>query len=138
MSIITPRTAGFDLKKSHTCVKYKAYSNKLMHEHDLDRMIKNTMSCDVSHIETRDKGGLMWPSKITALLTGLIMIFFEKLLNSEEKFNACCLSFLSSRTALKTLKETILEIKSNSCVFNVFKENANVAMPSCNHFMQHL
>ena len=75
------------------------------------------MSC----IELRDKGSLISPSKITVLLTGLIIKSFEKFLNLEDKLNEHCLSCSSSRVALKSLKEIIYEIIFKSCIFNVFK-----------------
>ena len=104
MSIITPRTAGFDLKKNHTCVKYKAYSNKLMNEHDLDRMKKNMMSCDVSHIETRDKGGLMWPKNNVNKLCGIAVTTFSNLLKDSKLMSYFNESATSSRVGLQVLR----------------------------------
>ena len=58
----------------------------------------------------RDKGGLIWPSKIVVFVAGLIIKSSETFLDSEVIMNECYLAALSSRIVLTALKEIIIEI----------------------------
>ena len=58
-------------------------------------------------IDLRDKGGLIWPSRIVVLISGAIVKLFEWFLNSDAKMIDCHMSCSSSRTILMALKDVI-------------------------------
>ena len=69
----------------------------------------------------RDKGGLVWPSKIVVLLTGLTIKVFETFLDSENMMNECYLAASSSRIVLTALDEIIMDTLLKSHLHNAFK-----------------
>ena len=85
-------------------------------------MTKNRVSCDAEHVDMRDEGGLRCPSRITAILTGMI-IFFERFLDCEDWMNECFLSCFSSRVAFLALKGMAHKMMPISPVFSVWKGN---------------
>lgn len=40
---------------------------------NIDDAKKHSVSCDMSRIDARDKGGLIWPSKLIVMLSGAII-----------------------------------------------------------------
>ena len=79
------------------------------------------MPHNISHMNLRDNGDLMWLSKIIVLIAGLIAKAFGTFLNSEVMMNECYLASSSSRIVLTALKEIIIEILLKSCMYDAFK-----------------
>ena len=72
-------------------------------------------------MDLRDKGGLIWPSKIVVLLAGLIIKVFETFLDSENVMNERYLAASSSRIVLTALDEIIMDMLLKSHLHNAFK-----------------
>ena len=92
-----------------------------MHGINIDDAKKHSMSCDMSCIDLRDKGGLIWPSKLIVMLSGSIIKIFERFIQSENLMNDYYASCSSSRVALLALKNLLNDLMSESLFFNAFK-----------------
>ena len=103
---IVPHVAGHGLKKLFKRIPDKCLCCriKLMHGINIDGANKHSMSYDTSHIDLRDKGGLIWPSKLIVMLPGSIIKIFERFIQLENLMNDHCASCSSSRVALLALK----------------------------------
>ena len=120
---IIPYIAGFGLKKLLNRIDLKCLtcSNKIIYGCNLSNARINELPYNTTYIKLRDNGGLIWPSRIIVLLTGLNIKIFETFINSENMMNEYYLASSSSCTMLATLKEIIWDIVSKSCTFNAFK-----------------
>ena len=120
---ITPHIAGYGVKKlfHRVSVKCQVCANKLSCSCNLNQMRKIGISCNIEHIDLRDEGGLLWPSKIVAMLTGAIIKLFEWILASNNLMNYYCTSCSSSCAGLLVLKSIVNDILSNLPVLNVWK-----------------
>ena len=81
--------ASFGLKKLF-CKSYP-HSNmrrkKLTYRYDISDKRKKSILCNIFFMSLRDKGGLVWLSKIVVLLTSLTIKVFETFLHSENMIN---------------------------------------------------
>ena len=54
---------------------------------NIDDAKKHSVSCNTSHIDARNKGGLIWPSKLIVILLGSMIKIFERFVQSENLMN---------------------------------------------------
>ena len=114
---IIPCIARFGLKKSFEQkleLKCKFCRNKLVHGINIEDATKNRMSHDTSCIDLRDRGSLMWPSKIIITLSGVILKLFERFVQSENLMNDCFASCSSCRVSMPTLKSLVHDMMLQS------------------------
>ena len=74
-----PNIAGCGFKKilKRTPTTCACCKNKLICGIDIGDIQKNLITHNKKHIELRDKGVLIWPSKLTVVLSGTIVIFLN-------------------------------------------------------------
>jgi len=120
---ITPYIAGFGLKKlfKKSNPKCNTCRNKLTYGHDTSDERKKSVGYNILFMNLRDKGGLIWPSKIVVLMTGLTIKAFESFLDSENMMNEYYIAASSSRIVLTALDEIIRDIFLKSYLHNAFK-----------------
>lgn len=74
--------AGCGLKKifKDDAIKCDCCKDKLTRGkgHDASGMEKEAMPCEKSFIETRDEGGLIWPSTNVVCVSGVVVIFLNR------------------------------------------------------------
>ena len=112
--------AGYRVKKlfDRKSVNCKAFVDKLSYGHNLDKMNKMRFPHNVEYVDFRYDGGLLWPSRIVVMLTGVVIKLFEQILASEDFMNDYYTSCSSSSIALLFLKSMVFDIMSNSNYFN--------------------
>ena len=117
---IIPYIAGYGVKKlmNRTPIYCIECLNTVSHGRNMTDNEKLFMEYNISYMELRDEGGLIWPSKIIVIMYGIIKIIFEEFLQSETLLNDYHHSCSSSRVALMTLKEIIFDIIKESSIFN--------------------
>ena len=127
---ILPHIAGWGVSTlfKRTPVACKACVNKLTYGigEVLHFSKYGTMPCNVECIAMRDEDGLRWPSKIIAILTGVIIKVFQRFLDCENCTNDYCISCSSSRVCLLTLKGIMHNVMHCSAIFNAWKGQCNL------------
>ena len=82
---IIPYVAGHGIKKLFDKVTIKCHvcTNKLSYGlgHTINLSVKSRISYNISCVDVRDEGGLMWTSRIVVFLCGTIIIFLKKYYN---------------------------------------------------------
>ena len=78
---ITPCIAGYVVKKllGNSPIKWKAFLNKITcgHGFKLNSSFKSIIPHNPLHIELRDEGALIWPSRIVVTMAGIIIKKFD-------------------------------------------------------------
>lgn len=75
---------------------------------------KETVLCDISYLNARDKVGLTWPNESAVVLSDLVLSVFENTLSSECNMKSLMQSASLSRVELRTLRR-IVEEKVSKC-----------------------
>lgn len=114
-----PCIAAYGVKKLINRMPIKCIEclNTVSHGWNIANNDKLFVEHNISHIELRDDGGLIWPSKIIIIVRGIIKTIFERFLQSETLLNDyhhCS----SSCVALITLKQMLLDMIKDSTMFN--------------------
>ena len=89
--------------------------------HILSYADKNRIVHNIDCTDLRDEGVLRWPSKRIAVITGIIIIFFN-FFYSNELINGYYVSCSSIRVALLELKELVHDMISASTLYHAFKD----------------
>ena len=78
---------------------------------------------NILFMNLRDKGSLVWPSKIVVLLTGLTIKVFKTFLHSENIMNEYYIAASLSHIVLTGLDEIIRNIFFKFHLYSAFKED---------------